>query len=421
MKNLLKKIKTFKKVIAFISAILLISIVLLFKKDYNPIIIQDKTTDNIIQKTNKEIDKYYLTIQKGDTLISLLSELGATKQEIIEIIKKINPLCKLSELQPNKDKLVVYIQSKSDNEKIKSIEIIKNPLKKIICFKTENGFDVLESNSKVIEQYTKKTGIITKGSSLIEIAIEQGVPYNIIDKFYEIFSFDIDFERDIRPDDKFTILYKELYSDKGDYLEEGDVIYASLYLNARKTTYKLYRYENKNSIIAYYDEDGKGALKTLKKTPINGARISSTYGRRKHPILGYSKSHKGVDFAAPMGTPIPAGGSGKIIFKGWRGGYGNYIKIKHNATYSTAYGHLSRFNNSLTKGSYVKMGQIIGYVGSTGMSTGPHLHYEIIKNGTQVNPLTIKLPSISNLTNNELTNFENIRNKVNMQLTILSK
>jgi len=198
-------------------------------------------------------------------------------------------------------------------------------------------------------------------------------------------------------------------------------LFASLYLNSRHNEFKLFRYENEKGVVGYYDENGKGASKTLKKTPINGARISSKYGNRKHPILGYSKAHKGVDFAAPTGTPIPAAGSGKVVFRGWINGYGNYIKVKHNSAYSTAYAHMSRFKPDVKVGTYVKQGQIIGYVGSTGLSTGPHLHYEIIKDGVQVNPLLVKLPSIQNLGGTEIAKFESERDKINIQFAVLDK
>lgn len=371
--------------------------------------------------------EYVLDVKSGDSVASLLSNLGICYSEILEVSKSVNPICKLSDLKPDNDKLVVKVKPiNSADAKVKaeleSLEIIKSPVYKVVSFKTTDGFKTVEKKSNITAELVRGEGTIAKGTSLTEIATSQNIPYNIIDKFYEIFSFDVDFERDIYPGDRFQIMYEQLYSDAGDYLGSGDVIYASLYLNSRHQEFTLYRYENEKGVVGYYDENGKGASKTLKKTPINGARISSKFNKnRKHPVLGYSRAHKGVDFAAASGTPIPAGGSGKVVFRGWLNGYGNYIKIRHNGTYSTAYGHMSRFKPDVVVGSQVKLGQIIGYVGSTGLSTGPHLHYEIIKDGVQVNPLTVKLPSIENLTKGEFARFASLRDKISIQFAVLDK
>ena len=371
--------------------------------------------------------EYVIDVKSGDSVASLLSNLGICYSEILEVSKSVNPICKLSDLKPDNDKLVVKVKPINSADakvrtELESLEIIKSPVYKVVSFKTTDGFKTVEKKSNITAELVRGEGRIAKGTSLTEIATSQNIPYNIIDKFYEIFSFDVDFERDIYPGDRFQIMYEQLYSDAGDYLGSGDVIYASLYLNSRHQEFTLYRYENEKGVVGYYDENGKGASKTLKKTPINGARISSKFNKnRKHPVLGYSRAHKGVDFAAASGTPIPAGGSGKVVFRGWLNGYGNYIKIRHNGTYSTAYGHMSRFKPDVVVGSQVKLGQIIGYVGSTGLSTGPHLHYEIIKNGVQVNPLTVKLPSIENLTKGELARFASLRDKISIQFAVLDK
>ena len=370
--------------------------------------------------------EYVLPIKNGDSIASILSNLGISYGEILEVSKSINPIFKLSELRPDTDKLIVRVKPLSGNDEkgkvqLSSLEIVKSPIYRIVSTKTDTGFKTVESTSNINSELVRGEGIIEKGASLTQVAIQNNIPYNIIDKFYEIFSFDVDFERDIYPGDRFQIMYEQLYSDNGEYLGSGNVIFASLYLNSRRSEFRLFRYENEKGVVGYYDEDGKGASKTLKKTPINGARISSKYGNRKHPVLGYSKAHKGVDFAAPTGTPIPVAGSGKVVFRGWINGYGNYIKIRHNGTYSTAYAHLSRFKPDVRVGTQVKQGQIIGYVGSTGLSTGPHLHYEIIKDGVQVNPLSVKLPSIQNLNGNEIAKFTSIRDKINIQFAVLDK
>ncbi len=383
-------------------------------------------TNNLFSSFFSNTKEYVFQIKNGDSVASILSNLGITYGEILEVSKSINPIFKLSDLRPDTDKLIVRVKPLSENNdktnvQLISLEIIKSPIYRIVSTKTDNGFKTVESKSHINSELVRGEGIIEKGASLTQVAIQNGIPYNVIDKFYEIFSFDVDFERDIYPGDKFQIMYEQLYSDNGEYLGSGNVIFASLYLNSRRSEFRLFRYENENGVSGYYDENGKGASKTLKKTPINGARISSKYGNRKHPVLGYSKAHKGVDFAATTGTPIPAAGSGKVVFRGWINGYGNYIKIRHNGTYSTAYAHLSRFKSDVKVGTQVKQGQIIGYVGSTGLSTGPHLHYEIIKDGIQVNPLSVKLPSIQNLSGNEISKFESVRDKINIQFAVLDK
>lgn len=389
----------------------------------NPI---PKRINNFFDDMFSGVKEHTLEVKSGDSIASMLSSFGICYSEILAVSKAIDPISKTSELKPDNDKIVIKLKPIPNQDgKVKaelcSLEIIKSPIYKIRAEKTADGFRTVEEKSDITSELIRKEGEILKGTGLIEAALAQGIPYNIIDKFYEIFSFDVDFERDIYPGDKFQIMYENLYSDNGDYIGNGDVIFASLYLNSRQQDFKLYRYENENGFVAYYDENGKSASKTLKKSPINGARISSKYGKRKHPILGYSRAHQGIDFAAPSGTPIPAAGSGKVVFKGWRNGYGNYIKIKHNGTYSTAYGHMKGFKSGINVGSQIAQGQIIGYVGSTGLSTGPHLHYEIIKDNVHVNPLTVKLPSIKNITKAELKKFATNRDKINIQFAVLDK
>lgn len=406
------------------------------KDAFDPIISTENSVNRNIQPVASSggifngmfsnVKEYVVDVKTGDSIASILSNFGICYSEILEVSKSINPIFKLSDLRPDNDKLIVRVKPlPENNDKVKaelySLEILKSPIYKIVATKTNNGFKTVESKSNINSELVRGEGVIEKGASLTQVAIQNNIPYNIIDKFYEIFSFDVDFERDIYPGDRFQIMYEQLYSDNGEYLGSGNVIFASLYLNSRRSEFRLFRFENEKGVVGYYDENGKGASKTLKKTPINGARISSKYGNRKHPVLGYSKAHKGVDFAAPTGTPIPVAGSGKVVFRGWINGYGNYIKIRHNGTYSTAYAHLSRFKSDVRVGTQVKQGQIIGYVGSTGLSTGPHLHYEIIKDGVQVNPLSVKLPSIQNLAGNDIKKFESSRDKINIQFAVLDK
>ncbi len=231
-----------------------------------------------------------------------------------------------------------------------------------------------------------------------------GIKPNIIIEFARLYGFQIDFQRDIWKNDSFQIIYEEYVDSSNKLVDTGDIIFANL--NLQNSDLQLYKYEYEKNKIDYFDENGKSIKKTLMKTPINGARLSSSFGKRKHPILGYTKMHLGTDFAAPKGTPIMASGDGKIIKAGWCGGGGNCVKIKHNSTYQTVYAHMSKFGRGIKKGARVKQGQIIGYVGSTGLSTGPHLHYEVIENGRKINSQKLKLPSGKILKGEERKKFE---------------
>jgi len=275
---------------------------------------------------------------------------------------------------------------------------------KIIEFKIETGkknemyfsriLDKEIFSSKLIEknfskEITYKEAVIT--NSLYNSAINLGIKPNVIIEFARLYGFQVDFQRDIWKNDSFQIIYEEFKNEKGNIIDAGDIIYANL--NLQNIDLQLYKFEYEKNKIDYFDENGKSVRKTLMKTPINGARLSSSFGKRKHPILGYNKLHTGTDFASPKGTPIMASGDGIISRAKWCGGGGNCIKIKHNSVYQTVYAHLSKFGKGIKRGVRVKQGQIIGYVGSTGMSTGPHLHYEVIENGRKINSQKLKLPS----------------------------
>jgi murein DD-endopeptidase MepM/ murein hydrolase activator NlpD len=226
--------------------------------------------------------------------------------------------------------------------------------------------------------------------SLYKAATDQNIPPNTIIEFARIYGFQVDFQRDIRKEDKFQIMYEVFIDKNKKVIETGEIIFANLKLSGQDNA--LYFF-NKEDAIGHYDKNGKSVQKALMKTPINGARLSSSFGLRKHPIDGFTKMHRGTDFAAPKGTPIMASGNGIIKKVGWCGGGGNCIKIRHNSTYETVYAHMSKFARGMKNGVRVKQGQTIGFVGSTGKSTGPHLHYEVIVNGKKVNSQTLKLPS----------------------------
>ena len=264
----------------------------------------------------------------------------------------------------------------------------------------------------ITKLYKKKTlSENTINNSLYSSALEVGINPDTIIEFARIFGFEIDFQRDIRKNDYFKILYEKYFDESGEFIKSGSILYAHMLVNGREIT--LYKF-GKDKDYGYFDLNGKSVEKALMKSPINGARLSSPFGMRKHPILGFNKMHMGTDFAAPMGTPIMASGSGTITRAKWCGGGGNCIKIKHNSTYQTVYAHMKSFAKGIKVGKKVRQGQIIGYVGSTGMSTGPHLHYEVIVNGKKVNSQTLKLPSGKVLKDEERKRFEIHRIKIDV-------
>jgi len=249
---------------------------------------------------------------------------------------------------------------------------------------------------------TIKNGLFVDG-------VESGISQNAMMNMINLYGYDIDFQRDIHSGDKFEMLVESFYHESGKKVRDGNVLYSSLALQNRTIEIYMHKIDDK---IEYFDAKGSSIKKSLLRTPINGARVSSGFGMRRHPILGYSKMHKGVDFAAPSGTPILAAGNGTISFMGRKGGYGNYVLIRHNNDYSTAYGHASRFNRKLKNGAKVKQGDVIAYVGTTGRSTGPHLHFELLYRGAQVNPAKVKATSGIRLVGKELVRFENSKSEI---------
>ena len=277
--------------------------------------------------------------------------------------------------------------------------------------------DIFSVKENIIRLYKRE--VVVKNNiknNLYNSAIDVDIEPNIIVEFARIFGFEVDFQRDIRKGDWFEIYYEKFEDDNGKVKDTGKILYASMYVNGEEINLYNFNYKNDEE---YYDIKGKSITKSLMKTPINGARLSSSFGMRKHPILGYNKMHKGTDFAAPSGTPIMASGSGTVTRARWCGGGGNCVKIKHNSTYQTVYAHMKSFAKGIKEGRRVRQGQIIGYVGSTGLSTGPHLHYEVLVNGKKVNSQKLKLPSGKILKGKEREEFELERIKIDLKLSDL--
>ncbi len=379
------------------------------KKTLNNVYLQ-KTLKKITSKLeNRYVELNYI-VRDGDNYETIINIVGIPKTEkklFLETVKK-NKEIKI--LRPNQK--IYFKIDKKNKTKIERFKIEINKKKEIYFVRdfTKNTFETEILEKELTKVLVYKESIITK--SLYQTALSQNVKPNIIIEFARLYGFQVDFQRDIWKNDSFQIIYEEFLNEDGMTIETGNIIFANL--NLQNENLKLYRYEYEKNKIDYFDENGKSMRKTLMKTPINGARLSSSFGKRKHPILGFTKMHTGTDFAAPTGTPILASGDGLVTRAQWCGGGGNCVKIKHNRVYQTVYAHMSKFGRGIKKGARVKQGQIIGYVGSTGLSTGPHLHYEVIENGKKINSQKLKLPSGKILKGNQRKDFEVNKIKINV-------
>ena len=361
---------------------------------------------NNLKPRYKNIDH---KITSGETFDKILNNYSVSTEQILEIKRSLSSDYDLNNLKTNLN--IKFIIDQSDNKKITSFLFPVSRTKKIQLNRNLTT-DLLVK--KIIITNLNKKIIFKEGKisqSLYKTAVDLSVQPNIIIEFARIYGFQVDFQRDIRKNDNFQIMYEIFEDDNGKIFETGNILFADLKLSGISNS--LYYFDKKRS-EGHYDENGKSVEKALMKTPINGARLSSSFGMRKHPIDGYNKMHRGTDFAAPMGTPIMASGSGIITRARWCGGGGNCIKIKHNSTYETIYAHMKNFARGIKEGLRVKQGQIIGYVGSTGKSTGPHLHYEVIKNGKKINSQKLKLPSGKILKNKERKIFEVVKIKLDV-------
>ncbi len=367
----------------------------------------------LISKINSPYKEINYVIQNNDTVEKILKKFKVKNDDIKKITIKLKEKKLANIYSGRKLSLILKKQGNGLSTLVNLVYPVNNTTS-IIIRKFKNNFEITEN----ILQLYKKEVVVKKTieSSLYSAAMESDIEPNIIIEFARIFGFEVDFQRDIRKGDWFEIMYEKFEDDNNKVRDTGKIIYASMYVNREEINLYNFKY---NSEEEFYDIKGKSITKSLMKTPINGARLSSSFGMRKHPILGYNRMHRGTDFAAPSGTPIMASGSGTVIRARWCGGGGNCVKIKHNSTYETIYAHMKSFAKGIREGKKVKQGQIIGYVGSTGLSTGPHLHYEVIVNGKKVNSQKLKLPSGKTLKGEERKQFELDRIKIDLKLANL--
>ena len=424
-----RKIKSLSHFIWLILLIIITSLVTYFyelnrdtqykniKKTLNNIYLQ-KTFAKITSELENRYTEFQYIVKEGDNYESIINKIEITNKEKKLFLETVKKNKKIKILRPNQK-----IYFKIDRKNIPKIEnfIIEISKKKEVKYTRDYEKNIF--NSKILEkELTKiiayKESIIT--NSLYQTALSLEIMPNIIIEFARLYGFQVDFQRDIWKSDSFQIIYEEFLNKDGKVIETGNIIFSNL--NLQNKDFKLYRHEYEKDKIDYFDESGKSMRKTLMKTPINGARLSSSFGKRKHPILGFTKMHTGTDFAAPTGTPILASGDGLVVRAQWCGGGGNCVKIKHNRVYQTVYAHMSKFARGIKKGARVKQGQIIGYVGSTGLSTGPHLHYEVIENGKKINSQKLKLPSGKILKGDQRKIFEVNKIKIDvLKSNLISK
>ncbi len=367
----------------------------------------------IISRINSPYSEVKYLIKNNDTIEKILKKYEIRNEDIKEISTQLKRK-KLSNIYSGRELTLIFKKISQEDNTLVSLDFPISNTSSIQVRKSQDKFLVKEN---VLRLYKKEIVVKnTISNNLYSSATKVGIEPNIIVEFARIFGFEVDFQRDIRKGDWFEIYYEKFLDDNNNVRDTGKIIFASMYVNGEEINLYNFKYKNDEE---YYDIKGKSITKSLMKTPINGARLSSSYGMRKHPILGYNKMHRGTDFAAPSGTPIMASGSGTITRARWCGGGGNCVKIKHNSTYETIYAHMKSFAKGVKEGRKVKQGQIIGYVGSTGMSTGPHLHYEVIVNGKKVNSQKLKLPSGKILKGEARKEFEIERIKIDLKLSDL--
>jgi len=421
LKSVLSRIKVQKNLeLFFVLLLILISIAItqiynasreISKKEYINLINNlyfQKTINSIFENFESRFLNVSHKVVKNQTLNSIFKSYKISDKEINLILNSLNKNDKINNLQVNE---IIKISIDKFENKVSNIILPVSRTKKIELTRNfeKNFFIRKEIITNLKRRLVFKEGKITQ--SLYRAAINEGIEANIIVEFARIYGFQIDFQRDIKRNDTFQIIYETYEDENNKIFKTGNIIFADLNLGNQSNGFY---YFDKKGNKGHYDINGKSVKKALMKTPINGARLSSKFGMRKHPIDGFNKMHRGTDFAAPKGTPVMASGDGVILKSAWCGGGGNCVKIKHNSSYSTIYAHLSNFAKGIRKGKRVKQGQIIGYVGSTGKSTGPHLHYEVIYNGKKINSQTLKLPSGKILKGKVRENFEVERIKIDV-------
>lgn len=350
-----------------------------------------------------------LTMHSGETLIDTLMRGGFNRTQANQIVVPLQGKISMKKLRAGQVIDVSFPLKENGNDATEITEVkFYTPNDKAVSVSTNPVDNTVLAEVKERKLHTQEAVAVgTINGSLYLSATKAGVPAALVGPFANLFAWELDFTRDIHPGDTFRVVYEKIIDDEGNHVRTGDVLGAELFAEKKRRT--AFRFADAHGTVEYYDETGAPKKKLLLRTPLEFTRISSHFNpNRKHPVLGYTRAHRGTDFAAPTGTPVKASGNGTIVEIGVKGGYGNYVRIKHNGTYQTAYAHLHKFARGMKKGSRVKQGQVIAYVGSTGMSSGPHLHYEVLVNNTKVDAMRAKLPAGNSLPKNKLNQFKSM-------------
>ena len=394
-----------------------------------------ESPDNLLNLVQREGGKalgdiHNTSLNKHENLSDLLNRINFSKYNIANITRSLQKLPKANSILSSLPIGMTINFSKPTNILGGALKFSFDKTKDIFVWQDiYNNYNSIISIRPTKLQKTYVNGIIR--SSLYQSAVNSGIPENTLFEMVRLLGFSVDFQREIRTGDSFEVIFtNKIDLLKNTVIDTKPITFLSITLSGKKLNF--FQYKDEFGFSKYYDEKGKSSKRTLMKTPINGARLSSRYGTRKHPVLGYTKMHRGLDFAAPKGTPIFAAGDGVVEKAGWNGSYGRYVRIRHVGAYKTAYAHLSRIHKRIKIGQRVSQGNIIGYLGSSGRSTGPHLHYEVILNNQQINPMNIKLPSGKNIAQKDLKNYKNeikkiiqykvmFKNKINNKSIVANK
>ena len=359
-------------------------------------------------------------VREGDTLADVLMRAGIDKSASFSVVDAVGAVYNLKKLQAGQELEITFdgLGIASDAAPIATLNFEIDAGHSIsVARQDDGGFTAKDVVAVTHKEFARAQGTIT--STLFESAADQRLPNDVLSAMVKLFSYDVDFQRDIQKGDSFEIMYERTATEDGRPVRNLDIRYASM--NVSGTPMKFYAYRHEDGGVDYYNDKGEGIRKALLRTPVNGAKLTSNFGMRRHPILGYSLLHKGVDFGVPTGVPIMAAGDGIIEMRGPNGAYGNYVRIRHTGEYATAYAHMSRFSPDISVGKRVRQGQIIGYVGATGRVTGPHLHFEVMVKSKQVNPISVKFPASQKLDGAQLAKFSQTKAQADQDFAALDR
>lgn len=378
--------------------------------------LSDTASLNASRPEIKAINWHDVTVKSGDNLTTVFKRAGLGSTDVYELMQADKSSKQLARIKP--DQLFQFdILENGENKSLQNLRFHQSETRYMEISRLESGFSFKNIEKKV--EAVKRFAEGTISESLFLAAQEAGLSDNLTMELANIFGWDIDFVLDIRKGDKFNLIYEELYLD-GKKLKDGNILAASFINDSEE--YTALRYEDARGNTSYYTPEGKSMRKAFMRSPVSFARVSSRFNlKRRHPILHKIRAHKGVDYAASRGTPIKATGDGKVIWAGTKGGYGRTVIIQHGQKYSTLYAHLNNYGKKIRNGRRVKQGQVIGYVGSSGMATGPHLHYEFRVNGVHRNPLTVKFPDAAPIDKEKKEHFLTTTAEIKQQLAFYQK